>query len=129
MSTPTPSETVKPAAPKKRALPPVITISDAAAARLRELYGSANAGQLLRLSVSTKGCSGKAYDLDFVPESGLPGDDRVTDNGVTVLIDQKAVLFIIGSEMDYQSSELESGFVFSNPNEKGRCGCGMSFHV
>ncbi|GBR00684.1 HesB/IscA family protein [Acetobacter oeni] len=112
-----------------RALPPVITLSEAAAARLQGLYANAHVGQLLRISVTTKGCSGKAYDMNFVAEAGEPGDERVTDKGVTVLIDRKAVLFLIGSEMDYQSSELESGFVFSNPNEKGRCGCGMSFHV
>ncbi|WP_408742408.1 HesB/IscA family protein [Acetobacter musti] len=112
-----------------RELPPVVTLSDAAADRLRGLYQDAHAGQLLRISVTTKGCSGKAYDMNFVAEPGEPGDERVTDKGVTVLIDRKAVLFLIGSEMDYQSSELEAGFVFSNPNEKGRCGCGMSFHV
>lgn len=112
-----------------RELPPVITLSEKAADRLRTLYKGANAGQLLRISVSTKGCSGHAYDMNFVDEAGAPGDERVTSQGVTVLIDQKAVLFLIGSQMDYQMGDFESGFVFSNPNEKGRCGCGMSFHV
>ena len=112
-----------------RALPPVMTLTDAAAERLRKLYAGANTGQLLRISVSTKGCSGHAYDMDFVPEAGEAGDERVTDKGVTVLIDRKAILFLIGSQMDYHTTDLESGFVFSNPNEKGRCGCGLSFHV
>ncbi|NHO32248.1 HesB/IscA family protein [Acetobacter fallax] len=120
---------VQPKTRAPRALPPVVTLSDAAADRLCGLYENAHAGELLRISVTTKGCSGKAYDMDFVAEPGEPGDERVMDKGVTVLIDRKAVLFLIGSEMDYQSGEFESGFVFSNPNEKGRCGCGMSFHV
>ncbi|WP_254454686.1 iron-sulfur cluster assembly accessory protein [Acetobacter estunensis] len=112
-----------------RELPPVMTLSEAAASRLRTLYAGANAGQLLRISVSTKGCSGHAYDMAFVPEAGEAGDERVTDKGVTVLIDRKAILFLIGSQIDYRTSDLESGFVFENPNEKGRCGCGQSFHV
>lgn len=113
----------------QRVLPPIITLSDAAAERLRALYSGANAGQLLRVAVSTKGCSGHAYDMNFVDEAGEAGDERVTDRGVTILIDRKATLFIIGSEMDYQTGDFESGFVFRNPNEKGRCGCGLSFHV
>lgn len=118
------------AAPRvKRELPPVMTLSEAAASRLKTLYAGGHAGQLLRISVTTKGCSGKAYDMNFVPEPGEPGDERIVDRGVTVLVDQKAILFLIGSEMDFQSSELEAGFVFRNPNEKGRCGCGQSFHV
>ncbi|NHN89171.1 HesB/IscA family protein [Acetobacter conturbans] len=112
-----------------RELPPVMTLSDIAADRLRVLYAGANVGQLLRISVSTKGCSGHAYDMNFVDQRGEAGDERVTDKGVTVLIDSKAILFLIGSQMDYQTGDFESGFVFSNPNEKGRCGCGQSFHV
>ncbi|WP_051291851.1 HesB/IscA family protein [Acetobacter nitrogenifigens] len=113
----------------RRALPPLMTVSDAAADRLKTLYANAHAGQLLRISVTTKGCSGKAYDMTFVPEEGESGDERIVDKGVTVLVDRKATLFLIGSEMDYHSGEMESGFVFANPNEKGRCGCGQSFHV
>ena len=60
--------------------------------------------------------------MDWVPEPG-PGDEVVTDKGLTVLVDRKASLFLIGSEMDYQVKDLTSGFTFSNPNEKGRCGC------
>jgi len=58
-----------------------------------------------------------------------PGDEVVTDKGLTVLVDRKASLFLIGSTMDYQEQALSSGFTFTNPNEKGRCGCGESFHV
>ncbi|MBB2168767.1 iron-sulfur cluster assembly accessory protein [Gluconacetobacter aggeris] len=115
-------------APARRALPPLMALSDRAADRLRALYATAHAGQLLRIAVSTKGCSGHAYDMSFVEAAG-PGDEIVTDKGVTVLVDRKATLFLIGTTMDYEVKQLESGFTFNNPNEKGRCGCGESFHV
>ena len=123
------SQAIGTAAPvKKRELPPLMRLTDAAARQLEHLYQTAHAGQVLRISVTTKGCSGKAYDMQFV-EGPLPGDDVVKDKGLTLLVDHKAVLFLIGSEMDFQQTDLEEGFVFSNPNEKGRCGCGESFHV
>ncbi|CEF56569.1 HesB/IscA family protein [Acetobacter ghanensis] len=112
----------------KRELPPLMRLTEAAATRLRHLYATAHAGELLRVSVSTKGCSGKAYDMAFVAQPG-EGDEVVKDQGLTLLVDRKATLFLIGSEMDYRESDLEEGFVFINPNEKGRCGCGESFHV
>ncbi len=112
----------------RRALPPLMSVSDAAAVQLRSLYGAGQEGKLLRVSVGTKGCSGLSYDLAWVEAAG-PGDEAVTDNGVTVLVDRKASLFLIGTEMDYEVAALTSGFVFRNPNEKGRCGCGESFHV
>jgi iron-sulfur cluster assembly protein len=114
--------------PARRALPPLMTLSDRAAERLRALYATAHAGQLLRISVGTKGCSGLSYDMQFVEAAG-PSDERVVDKDVTVLVDRKASLFLIGSVMDYEVKELSSGFTFTNPNEKGRCGCGESFHV
>ncbi len=116
-----------PARPR-RALPPLMSLSDAAAARLRVLYDGAHAGQLLRISVGTKGCSGLSYDMGWTSEPGL-NDEVVRDKGMTVLVDRKASLFLIGTVMDYQVRELEAGFSFVNPNEKGRCGCGESFHV
>ena len=112
----------------KRALPPLMQVSDAAAARLRNLYSHGQAGKLLRIAVSTKGCSGLSYDMGWADAAG-PGDELVNDNGVTVLVDRKATLFLIGSVMDYEVKALSAGFSFSNPNEKGRCGCGESFHV
>ena len=112
----------------RRALPPLMRLSDAAAERLAKLYAGGQEGMLLRISVNTKGCSGLSYVMDWVPEAG-PGDEVVTDHGLTVLVDRKASLFLIGSEMDYRTDVLTSGFTFSNPNEKGRCGCGESFHV
>lgn len=116
------------AARPRRALPQLMTMTDAAAARLCGLYAKGQAGMLLRISVNTKGCSGLSYDMSWVPAAG-PGDEVVTDKGLTVLVDRKASLFLIGSVMDYEVKDLVSGFTFSNPNEKGRCGCGESFHV
>ena len=116
-------------APKpRRALPPLMRMTDAAAERLGRLYAGGQQGMLLRISVGTKGCSGLSYNMDWVREAG-PGDEVVTDHGLTVLVDRKASLFLIGSEMDYETTVLTSGFTFRNPNEKGRCGCGESFHV
>jgi len=112
----------------RRALPPLMTMTDAAADRLRALYGKGQAGMLLRISVDTKGCSGLSYDMTWVPEAG-PSDETVRDHELTVLVDRKASLFLIGSTMDYETKALTSGFTFTNPNEKGRCGCGESFHV
>ena len=113
---------------KPRALPPLMTLSDAAAERLRALYGKAEQGRLLRIGVKTKGCSGMSYDMSWVEEPG-PGDEVVKDKDLTVLVDRKASLLLIGTVMDYEVKALASGFTFTNPNEKGRCGCGESFHV
>jgi iron-sulfur cluster assembly protein len=66
--------------------------------------------------------------MSWVDGAG-PGDEQVTDKGVTVLVDRKATLFLIGTTMDFETKDLTSGFTFTNPNEKGRCGCGESFHV
>ncbi len=120
------SETQVTARPR-RALPPLMSLSDKAAERLRALYANGD-GRLLRISVSTKGCSGLSYDMSWVAEPG-PGDEIVRDQELTVLVDRKASLFLIGTTMDYEQKALSAGFVFVNPNEKGRCGCGESFHV
>ena len=114
--------------PARRALPPLMRLTDAAAARLAAMYAGAQAGMLLRISVNTKGCSGMAYDMSWVEAAG-PTDEVVCDRGQTVLVDRKASLFLIGTEMDYAVEKLSAGFTFTNPNEKGRCGCGESFHV
>ncbi|WP_040508394.1 HesB/IscA family protein [Gluconobacter morbifer] len=111
-----------------RTLPALLTLSPKAAIRLQNLYAGAHKGQLLRISVGTRGCSGLSYDMNFVDEP-LPTDERVEDQGVTLLVDRKATLFLTGTVMDYEVKDLESGFTFRNPNEKGRCGCGESFHV
>jgi len=115
-------------AKRKRALPPLMTLTETAGARLRALYEGGQSGKLLRVALSTKGCSGLSYDMSWVDAAG-PGDEVVTNDGITVLVDRKATLFLIGTVMDYQQSTLSAGFSFINPNEKGRCGCGESFHV
>lgn len=112
----------------RRALPPLMSLTDAAADRLRALYAKGEHGKLLRIGVKTKGCSGLAYDLSWTDEAA-PSDEVITDKDVTVLIDRKATLFLIGTVMDYEVKAMTSGFTFTNPNEKGRCGCGESFHV
>jgi iron-sulfur cluster assembly protein len=112
----------------RRALPPLMSLTDAAAARLRTLYANAHEGELLRIALSTKGCSGLSYDMSFV-KAPAPTDEIIKDKDVTVLVDKKATLFLIGTTMDYEEQTLSSQFTFINPNEKGRCGCGESFHV
>lgn len=114
--------------PAKRSLPPLMQLTDEAAERLSALYAKAETGKKLRIGVSTKGCSGMSYQMDWVDDAA-PTDEVVTDKGVTVLIDRKATLFLIGTVMDYKTDKFTSGFTFENPNEKGRCGCGESFHV
>lgn len=109
--------------------PAMMTVSDAAARQVQALLSSRGKESMgIRIGVRTKGCSGMSYTLEFADEKG-PFDEVLEDKGVTILIDPKATMFIIGTEMDYVEDKLESGFVFSNPNEKGRCGCGESFHV
>ncbi len=117
-----------PAAKTRRALPPLMALTDTAADRLRALYAKGQQGKLLRIGVGTKGCSGLSYQMSWVEAPG-PGDEVVADKGVTVLVDRKASLFLIGTVMDYEVKPLSAGFSFTNPNEKGRCGCGESFHV
>jgi len=112
----------------RRALPPLMQLTDGAAERLRGLYAKGEQGRLLRIGVKTKGCSGMAYELSWV-EAAAPTDERVIDKDVTVLVDRKASLFLIGTVMDYEVKPMSAGFTFTNPNEKGRCGCGESFHV
>jgi iron-sulfur cluster assembly protein len=116
-------------APRKiRELPPLMTLTDAAANRLRSLYAKGQQGNLLRIGVSTKGCSGMSYDMSWAAEPA--STDEIVKNGdLTVLVDRKASLFLIGTVMDYEVKNMTSGFTFTNPNEKGRCGCGESFHV
>jgi len=122
------STTATPPARARRALPPLMQLTEGAAERLRSLYAAGEQGRMLRISVKTKGCSGLSYDLSWV-DGPQKGDESVTDKGVTVLVDSKASLFLIGTVMDYEQKAMSAGFTFTNPNEKGRCGCGESFHV
>ena len=133
----TTTETSQPATPVapapaprvRRPRPQVMSVTPAAAARVKALIegrGKPTAG--IRIGVRSKGCSGMSYTLEFA-DSQQPMDEVVDTQGVKLLIDPKASLFLIGTEMDYEEEKLKSGFVFRNPNEKGRCGCGESFHV
>lgn len=107
----------------------ILTITAAAAQRIKVLLeGRGKPSYGIRIGIRSKGCSGLSYTLEFADEVG-PYDDMVEAHGVKVLIDPKAVMFILGSQMDYKEDKLTSGFIFENPNEKGRCGCGESFHV
>lgn len=117
-------------------MPSALTITDTAAERIRAMLarrGKPSAG--IRVGVRTKGCSGLSYTLEYADEAGKY--DEVVEvpasaaggEAFRVLIDPKAVMFLIGTQMDYVEEKLSSGFVFHNPNEKGRCGCGESFHV
>ena len=134
MSTTTQATTPAPAAPAgagraRRPRPQVMSVTPAAAERVKALIesrGKPTAG--IRIGVRSKGCSGMSYTLEFA-DSQQPMDEIVDTQGVKLLIDPKASLFLIGTEMDYEEEKLKSGFVFRNPNEKGRCGCGESFHV
>jgi iron-sulfur cluster assembly protein len=117
----------KPRAP--RAKPQAMAVTEAAAVRVRALMekrGKPTAG--IRIGVRSKGCSGLSYTLEYADEK-TPFDEVVEAHGVRLFIDPKAMMFILGTEMDYVEEQLQSGFVFRNPNEKGRCGCGESFHV
>ena len=110
-------------------MPAAITITDSAAERIQALIskrGKPTYG--IRVGVRTKGCSGLSYTIEYADEAGK-FEDVVEDKGVRVIIDPKAIMFLIGTEMDYVEEKMKSGFTFRNPNEKGRCGCGESFHV
>ena len=110
-------------------MPAPIHLTDAAVAQVKALLdGRGKPSVGIRIGVQTKGCSGLSYTLEFADEKN-EFDDELEVSGLTILIDPKATMFIIGTEMDYVEDKLESGFKFSNPNEKGRCGCGESFHV
>lgn len=113
----------------RRPRPKVVTLSEAAATRVREIMGKAEkpyAG--LRVGVKNGGCAGQEYVLEYAETAG-PLDEVVEDKGVTILVEPKAVLFLIGTEIDYEVSKLAAKFVFRNPNETDACGCGESVTI
>jgi len=120
---------IAPAPRARRPRPKVVTLSDAAATRVREIMDKAAkpyAG--LRVGVKNGGCAGQEYVLEYADAAG-PLDEVVEDKGVTILVEPKAVLFLIGTEIDYEVSKLSSKFVFRNPNETDACGCGESVTI
>jgi iron-sulfur cluster assembly protein len=107
----------------------VMRLSDAAALRIRDIIGKSErpiAG--IRVGVKNGGCAGMSYTMEYA-EALDPRDEIVEDKGVRVLIDPKAVLFLLGTEMDYRIDKLSSGFVFNNPNQTSACGCGESVAI
>jgi iron-sulfur cluster assembly protein len=107
----------------------VLTLTDAAANRVKDIMAKADrpiAG--VRVGVKNGGCAGMSYTMEYA-EAGKPGEDVVEDKGVKVFVDPKAVLFLLGTEMDFQTAKLASQFVFRNPNQTSACGCGESVAI
>ena len=113
----------------RRPRPKVVTLTEAAAERVREIMTNAEKAYVaLRVGVKNGGCAGQEYTFAYAEAIGTM-DEVVEDKGVTILIDPKAVLFLIGSEVDYETSKLSSKFVFRNPNQTDACGCGESVTI
>jgi iron-sulfur cluster assembly protein len=113
----------------RRPRPKVVTLTEAAAARVRDIMAKAEkpyAG--LRVGVKNGGCAGQEYVIEYA-ERADPLDEVVEDKGVTILIEPKAVLFLVGSEIDYETTRISAKFVFHNPNETDACGCGESVTI
>ena len=107
----------------------IIKLSDNAATRIKEIMSSAEKTAIgVRVSVKSGGCAGMAYVMEYSREVN-PNDEVIEDKGVRVYIDSAAVMYLLGTEMDYKTEEFASSFVFNNPNETERCGCGESFKV
>ena len=115
------------ATPRPR--PQIMKLTDAAADRVREILSKSDKPVVgLRIGVKNGGCAGMEYTMEWA-EDQKPFDEVVEDKGVKVLIDAKAMMFLLGTEMDYQTSALKSGFVFNNPNQVSACGCGESVQL
>tara|TARA_B100000575_G_scaffold247907_1_gene213619 strand:- start:569 stop:904 length:336 start_codon:yes stop_codon:yes gene_type:complete len=107
----------------------ILAITSNAAKQIKEILSNAPEGiDSILVGIDKSGCSGYSYKLDFAKASDFKNFENVDKDGVKVLIDPKATLFLLGSTMDYKTDKLSSRFVFDNPNEKGTCGCGESFN-
>jgi iron-sulfur cluster assembly protein len=107
----------------------IINITDTAAEQIKNLISNHEKPVLgIRISIKSGGCSGLSYSFEYAYEQ-KPTDEIVEDKGISIFIEQKAVIYLLGTTLDYIDQKVRSGFVFINPNEKGRCGCGSSFHV
>ena len=111
----------------RRPRPQLVTLTEPAAARVREILDERGEG-FLRVGVKNGGCAGMEYLMDYVGEVS-PLDERVSDKGVEIVVDAKAVLFLLGSVVDYEETPLHSKFVFRNPNQTDACGCGESVTI
>tara|TARA_Y100001935_G_scaffold239491_1_gene227150 strand:+ start:80 stop:415 length:336 start_codon:yes stop_codon:yes gene_type:complete len=108
---------------------PIIKLSDNAASRIKEIMSNAEKESVgVRVSVKTGGCAGMSYVMEYTKIVN-PNDEIIEDKGVKVFVDSAAVMFLLGTEMDYKQEEMSSTFVFNNPNETERCGCGESFKI
>ena len=107
----------------------IISLSENAAKRIKEIMSRAEKKSLgVRVGVKSGGCAGMSYVMEYAKKA-RPNDEVIEDKGVKVLIDPSAVIYLLGTEMDYKKEELSSAFVFKNPNETERCGCGESFKI
>jgi iron-sulfur cluster assembly protein len=117
------------ASAQPRPRPQIMKLTDAAAARVKEIMSNADKPVVgLRIGVKNGGCAGMEYTMEWA-EDQKPFDEVVEDKGVKVLVDAKAMMFLLGTEMDFQQSVLKSGFVFNNPNQVSACGCGESVQL
>mgnify|MGYP001370179549 FL=1 len=107
----------------------IITLSQRAADRIREIMSKDNNNSIgLRIGVKSGGCAGMEYVLEYAKEKNL-NEEIIEDKGVKVFIDPAAVMYLLGTQMDYKKEQFSSSFVFNNPNETERCGCGESFKI
>jgi iron-sulfur cluster assembly protein len=124
-----PELSVTPTPRARRPRPKVVSLTEAAAARVKDIMAKAAKPYVgLRVGVKNGGCAGQEYVLEYA-EKIEPLDEVVEDKGVTILVEPKAVLFLIGTEIDYEVSKLAAKFVFRNPNETDACGCGESVTI
>ncbi|TAH69070.1 MAG: iron-sulfur cluster assembly accessory protein [Rhodopseudomonas palustris] len=116
-------------ASKPRPRPQVMRLTEAAAQRVRELMARGEGSMVgLRVGIKNGGCAGQSYTVDYASEI-LPSDEVVEDKGVKILVDPKAVLFLLGTEMDFKTDKMSASFVFNNPNQTSACGCGESVQL
>ncbi len=107
----------------------VMRLTDAAASRIKEVMAKAEGSiAAVRVGVKNGGCAGMAYTMEYAQQVG-PHDEGIEDKGVRILIDPKAVMFLLGTEMDYKTEKLSTQFVFNNPNQTSACGCGESVQL
>ena len=107
----------------------IISLSDNAAARIKEIMSKAEKDLVgLRVGVKSGGCAGMSYIMEYTKEV-KPNDEVIEDKGVKLFVDPGAIMYLLGNEMDYKKEQFSSSFIFKNPNETERCGCGESFKV
>jgi iron-sulfur cluster assembly protein len=123
----TPTST--PATPARRPRPQVMRLTDAAATRVKDLMSRADSEIVgLRVGIKNGGCAGQSYTVEYAHDL-KSSDEVIEDKGVKILIDPKAVLFLLGTEMDYKADKMQAQFVFNNPNQISACGCGESVEL